>query len=68
MTIHQAVMHLIGSESFQQKAKQRNTEGSKYRMFLKRFLDGMLKNGAAVDMLQAHGYDVNVDPPANSKR
>jgi hypothetical protein len=60
MTIQQAIDQLINSESFKEKAKEQNAEGSKYRMFLARYKKKELKNGAAVDMLLQHGYDVSI--------
>jgi hypothetical protein len=63
MDISKAVEHLVNSETFKKEAKQRTSKGAKYRMFLKRFNDGELKNGAAIDMLLEHGYHVNIKIP-----
>lgn len=60
MKTKQAITHLINSEAFKEKAKQRNSEGAKYRMFLKRFNDGELTDGNAVEMLLAHGYSLDI--------
>lgn len=63
MTLYQAIEHLINSEDFKNKAKQKNSTGSKYRMFLSRYKNGDLKNGAAVDFLIGHGYKIEVKNP-----
>lgn len=63
MTIHEAVAHLVVSGSFKEAAKGKNNKGAKHRMFLKRFNDGQLKNGAAIDMLLEHGYEVRIGKP-----
>jgi hypothetical protein len=60
MKTKQAIQHLIKSEAFKEKAKQRNSEGAKYRMFLKRFNDGELSDGNAIEMLLAHGYSLDI--------
>ncbi|GAA4737946.1 hypothetical protein [Flavisolibacter ginsenosidimutans] len=63
MTLQEAIEHLINSEGFKNMAKQKNSTGSKYRMFINRHKSGELKNGAAVDFLIEHGYKIEVRKP-----
>ena len=63
MELTEAIEHLISSDFFKERAKQRNAEGAKYRMFLGRHKKGALKNGAAFDFLIAHGYKIEIKKP-----
>ncbi|WP_026769602.1 hypothetical protein [Asinibacterium sp. OR53] len=63
MELKEAIEHLIGSEQFKAKAKQKNGEGAKYRMFLARHKKDELKNGAVIDFLLDHSYRVDVRTP-----
>lgn len=63
MELKEAIQHLINSESFKDKAKQKNAIGGKYRMFITRYNKGELKNGAAIDFLIEHGYTIKVNKP-----
>lgn len=63
MNLKEAIKHLIDSESFKDKAKQKNAIGGKYRMFITRYKNGELKNGAAIDFLIEHGYSIKVNVP-----
>lgn len=67
MTIIRAVSELINLESFKLKAKQKNAEGSKYRMFLSRFNNGKLLEGAMVTFLKEHGFIIIVKKGKNQK-
>jgi hypothetical protein len=61
--LREAIEHLINSDTFKNKAKQKNAEGGKYRMFLTRYNKGALKNGAAFDFLIEHGYRIDIKKP-----
>ena len=63
MELKEAIEHLIQSDAFKLKAKQKDAEGSKYRMFLSRYNKGELKNGAAFDFLIEHGYKIDIKKP-----
>jgi hypothetical protein len=63
MNLKQALEHLVNSEGFKNEAKEKTSKGAKYRMFLKRYNDGELKNGAAIDMLLEHGYEIDIKKP-----
>lgn len=63
MGLKEAIQHMIQSEAFRSKAKQKNSEGGKYRMFLTKHNRGELKNGAIFDFLLSHGYTVTVKKP-----
>lgn len=63
MELKEAIEHLIVSDAFKEKAIQKNALGGKYRMFLTRFKNGELKNGAAFDFLLEHGYRIEIKAP-----
>ncbi len=67
MELKEAIEHLINSEDFKNLAKQKNGIGGKYRMFLTRFKNGELKNGAAFDFLIEHGYKIEIKKPKSGK-
>jgi hypothetical protein len=63
MELKEAIEMLINSDTFKAKAKQKNAEGGKYRMFLTRYKKGELKTGSAVDLLLEHGYSIDIKKP-----
>jgi hypothetical protein len=63
MELKEAIQDLVNSEAFKNKAKQKDAEGGKYRMFLTRNNKGELKTGAAIDFLIAHGYRIDIKKP-----
>ena len=63
MGVKEAIQDLINSEGFKNKAKQRNAEGAKYRMFIMRFNKGELKTGATIDFLIEHDYRIEIKKP-----
>ncbi len=63
MKLQDAIQDLINSDAFKNKAKQKNAEGGKYRMFLTRYNKGELKTGAAVDLLIENGYQIEIKKP-----
>lgn len=63
MELNEAIEHLINSDLFKAKAKQKNAEGGKYRMFLTKHKRRTLKNGAMIDFLIEHGYWLDVKKP-----
>ena len=58
MTLDEAFIQLIETTSFKEVAKQKNSLGGKYRIYLTRFRRGQLKSGAMVELLIAHGYEI----------
>ncbi|HEX7757399.1 MAG TPA: hypothetical protein VF421_18755 [Niabella sp.] len=63
MELKEAIEHLIASDLFKAKAKQKDAEGGKYRMFLTKHKRGELKNGAMYDFLTSHGYRIEIKKP-----
>lgn len=63
MELIEAIEHLINSDLFKARAKQKDAIGGKYRMFLTKHKRGELKNGAMFDFLMEHGYRVDVKNP-----
>jgi hypothetical protein len=63
MELKEAIEHLVNSDTFKNKAKQKIAEGGRYRMFLTRFNKGEIKNGAAIDFLIENGYRLDVKKP-----
>lgn len=59
MEIEEAIKQLVESESFRQAAR---TDG-KLRVFASRLNRGIIKSGAAVDMLVKFGYEVHIKGP-----
>lgn len=66
MELKEAIEHLINSDLFKAKAKQKDAEGGKYRMFLTRYKKGLLKNGAAFDFLIEHRYRIDIKKPKST--
>lgn len=63
MELKEAIEHLINSDTFKDKAKQKNAEGGRYRMFLTRYNKGEIKNGVAIDFLFENGYRIEIKKP-----
>lgn len=63
MEVIEAIEHLVNSDEFKAKAKQKNAEGGKYRMFLTKYKRNQLKNGAMFDFLIDNGYRVDIKKP-----
>lgn len=58
MTIRKAIEHLLKSEKFQVDARK----DARLRVFLERYRNGTVKEGAMVNLLQAYNYKINVEP------
>ena len=58
LSLTQAFEELCNSEEFRAIAKEKNSLGGKYRMYLSRYQAGDLKTGALVDLLVEHGYTI----------
>ena len=67
MTLNEAFQHFINSDNFKEIAKQKNSKGGKYRVYLTRFNSGELKAGAIVDLLIANGYEINAGKATKKK-
>lgn len=63
MGITKALVDMINSDTFKEKAKQKNSEGSRYRMFLSRYRKGELGVGIITDLLIENGYEFDINPP-----
>ena len=68
MTIEDAFVELMNSSAYVNIARQKDSEGGKYRVFRGRFKKDKLKHGAMVDLLLEHGYDVTVKRQATVKK
>jgi hypothetical protein len=60
MNIENAVKSLLDSESFRDKAKEKNKEGGRLRMFVTRYQRGEVSTGSAVQLLENFGYQIEV--------
>lgn len=63
MELKEAIEHLINSDTFKNKAKQKNAEGGRYRMFLTRYNKAEIKYGVAIDFLLENGYRIDIKKP-----
>lgn len=61
MTLQQAFSELIETTDYKDVAKQKDSIGGKYRIYLSRYKKGLLKSGAIVEILLVHGYEVKAD-------
>ena len=61
MSITEAFKELINSEAFKEIAKQRDSLGGKYRLYISRFNRRELKVGAMVEVLLDNGYEVKAN-------
>lgn len=60
MTIQEAFEQLMGGADYSAIAKQKDSEGSKYRVMRSRYRAGKLKALAMVELLLRYGYVVSV--------
>jgi hypothetical protein len=67
MTLTEAFIHFTGTPEFKEIAKQKDSLGGKYRIYLKRFKEGQLKTGAIVELLVANGYEVRANKVKKNK-
>lgn len=67
MTLNEAFEDLIGSETFKELAKQRDSLGNKYRIYVGRYKKGELKAGAIVEILLENGYEVKANRAKKKK-
>ena len=65
MEVNKAVEALLQSEQFKNKAKEKNKDGGRLRMFMTRYQRGEITTGSAVQMLENFGYRVEVVPDKN---
>lgn len=63
MEINEALEHLLRSTSFKDKAKVKDREGSRLRMFVSRYQRGEVSPGNAVSLLDEFGYTVDLKAP-----
>lgn len=68
MTLDQAFTQFIKSQDFKDIARQKDTLGGKYRVYLLRFNKGELKSGAIVDVLLANGYEISAKKVVRKKK
>ena len=62
MEVNKAVEILLNSQAFKDKAKEKNSDGGKLRMFVTRYQRGEVTTGAAVTLLEKFGYGVDIKP------
>ena len=67
MTLQEAFSELIETPGYKDVAKQKNSLGGKYRLYLSRFKKGKLKSGAMVEILLVHGYEVTANKAKRKK-
>ena len=63
MEINNAIETLLLSTPFKEKAKEKNKEGGKLRMFVTRYQRGEVKTGSAIDLLESFGYKIDIEEP-----
>jgi len=68
MTLTEAFKEFLESTAFKEVAKQKNTLGNKYRVYLMRFRNGELKAGAITELLLANGYEVKANKATKKKK
>lgn len=68
MTLEEAFVDFVNSNSYKEIVKQRDSLGGKYRAYLSRFKKGELKSGAIVEILLANGYEVIANKVVKKKR
>jgi ABC-type proline/glycine betaine transport system substrate-binding protein len=68
MEVNNALEDLLASKAFKEKAKEKNNEGGKLRMFVTRYQRGEISTAAAVTLLEKFGYTVEIFPSKNVKK
>ena len=61
MTLTEAFNEFTKSDKFKEIAKQKDSLGGKYRVYLTRFRTGQLKAGAIAELLLANGYEIRAN-------
>ena len=61
MTLNQAFEQLIQTPKYKEKAKAKDSEGGKYRVWMARYKQGVLKPGVITEILIAHGYEIKAN-------
>jgi hypothetical protein len=67
MTLNEAFIQFTESSFFKEIAKEKNSQGGKYRIYLTRFRSGHLKAGAIVEILIANGYEIKANKVIKKK-
>ncbi len=67
MTLNEAFIQLTETTCFKEIAKEKNSKGGKYRIYLTRFRAGQLKTGAIVELLIANGYEIRANKVTKKK-
>lgn len=60
MEVNEALEELLASQAFREKAKEKNNEGGKLRMFVTRYQRNEISTSAAVALLEKFGYKVEI--------
>jgi hypothetical protein len=60
MEVNSALEDLLKSNTFKEKAKEKNKDGGRLRMFVTRYQRGQISTGAAVELLENFGYKVEI--------
>jgi len=60
MEVNSALENLLKSQAFKEKAKIKDKDGGRLRMFMTRYQRGEISTGAAVEMLENFGYKVEI--------
>jgi hypothetical protein len=67
MEVNKALNNLLSSDTFKEKAKVKDKDGGKLRMFVTRYQRGEVSTGAAVTLLEKFGYKVEIFPDKPKK-
>lgn len=65
MEVNKALERLLTSQAFKEKAKEKNKDGGKLRMFVTRYQRGEVSTGTAVTLLEKFGYEIDIKPITN---
>jgi len=63
MNLDEATNELINSTAYRNIAKEKTSEGGKYRVMRQRYNKGELKALAMAELLIKHGYTITVHRP-----
>lgn len=61
MTLREAFIQFSESGTFKDIAKQDNSQGAKFRIYLARFNADKLRSGAIVELLIKNGYEIKAN-------
>lgn len=67
MTLNEAFIQFTESDTFKEIARQDNSQGAKFRIYLARFNADKLRSGAIVELLIKNGYEIKANKVSKKK-